>query len=325
MTTMKIAPTIILFVATALTQTPASAATKVFLLGGQSNMAGVGGYAGYCKGMTMWGDPPGDVADDPCPSIYANQSGVKFWDYTPNTLGYADFPLRTGYYINNPGVGSSWINLQTGYGYMNDQFGPELSFGARLHELMPNDDIYLVKLGVSSTSLATGWNASGSGGPQYSLFKARVAAAIQNLVGAGKNPTIAGMIWMQGEEDGVSSTYAPQYAGNLTNLVTTIRSTFTNATDMKFVAGRITTAFGSTDTVSLVRSAQENVASLVGNASWVNTDDLEWAYYGHYGTQGQIDLGIRFAEAMTIPEPSTCVLAVIAILCLLCRTRHGDS
>jgi hypothetical protein len=238
-------------------------------------------------------------------------------------LGYATFPLRTGYFINNPGVGGSWATLQNGFGYMMDQFGPELSFGARLHELLPNDEIYLVKLGVTSTSLAVDWNVSGAGGTQYNRFKARVSAAMSNLINAGKDPTIAGMVWMQGEEDGVNAAYAAAYASNLTNLVTTIRSTFTNAEDMRFVAGRITTAFGDVSTINLVRSAQENVDNMVGNASWVDTDDLEWAYYGHYGTQGQIDLGARFANECAIPEPGTLLLTAIGILCLAVRSLRN--
>jgi hypothetical protein len=306
-------------------QAAASAATKVFLLAGQSNMAGVGGYTGYCKGVPLWGDPPGDQPDAPCPSNDAYQPDVNFWDYAPNVLGYVNFPLRTGYFVNNPGVGGSWVPLQTGFGYMTDQFGPELSFGARLHELMPNDDIYLVKLGVSSTNLAVDWNPSGTGGPEYDLFKARVVAAMQNLIASGKNPTIAGMIWMQGEDDAAGGdASAGAYAQNLTNLVTTVRSTFPNATNMKFVTGRITTAFGDATDNGLVRSAQENVSDLVGNASWVNTDDLEWAYYGHYGTQGQIDLGTRFADAFAVPEPSALVLACVGVLCLLGYLRQSQ-
>jgi hypothetical protein len=270
--------------------------------------------------VDYWGNPPGDQADSLCPAAYAYQSSVKFWDYTPNTLGYATFPLRTGYYINNSGVGSSWIDLQTGYGYMNDQFGPELSFGKRLRELMPNDDIYLVKLGVTSTSLATDWNASGTGGATYNRFKDRVTAAISNLVTADKNPTIAGMVWMQGEEDGTNSSWANAYGQNLTTLVSTIRSTFHNAGNMRFVAGRITTALGGNASCnSIVRNTQANIASLIDDSSWVNTDDLEWAYYGHYGTQGQIDLGTRFANAMVTPEPSVCVLAGIGLLCFAGR------
>jgi hypothetical protein len=68
----------------------------------------------------------------------------------------------------------------------------------------------------------------------------------------------------------------------------------------------------------MVRSAQWNIGSQVSNTSCVNTDDLQWAIYGHYGTQGQIDLGNRYAAKFApVPEPSTLVLACTAMLGLL--------
>jgi hypothetical protein len=312
---------------------PISAATKVFVLAGQSNMAGVGGYTGYNVGDSVWGAPPGDVADDPCPSIYANQPGVKFWNYEPDALTHvyaphpADFP---DLYVHNPGVGNSWANLQNGYGYMTCEFGPELSFGAALHTMYPNDEICIVKYGISSTSLGYGWNASGSGGPQLNAFKARIHAALANLVGAGKSPQIAGMLWMQGEDDSTNTTYSNAYAANLKNLVTNMRTTFNayGGADMKFVAGRITwmtynAGWATWSNINAVRNAQWNVANpsnpyRIENASCFNTDDLEWAYYGHYGTRGQIDLGNRFAAAFApVPEPSTVLLVYQGLLCVV--------
>jgi hypothetical protein len=293
---------------------PASAETRVFLLGGQSNMAGIGGYSGYiAPGADPWSLPPYNHADAPCPAPY-NQplDSVKFWNYTPNGVG-ADL-------VNAPGVGDGWISLQNGFGYRTDQFGPELSFGRRLKELYPNDDIYLVKLGITSTALASHW--SQPFGSVYSLFSRRVKAAIHNLTELDKNPIVTGMIWMQGEEDSVNGSYASAYATNLKNFITTVRTTF-NAPDMKFVAGRITymtEKWASRSQIDVVRNAQWNIGTQIDNASCINTDDLQWGYYGHYGTQGQIDLGIRFANEFPgapAPEPSTLVMVGMGLTCAL--------
>jgi len=62
----------------------------------------------------------------------------------------------------------------------------ELSFGYRLHELYPSDEIYLVKLGITATSLAGDWNPAY--GSVYNLFRSRVNAAMNNLTQLGKNP-----------------------------------------------------------------------------------------------------------------------------------------
>ena len=103
-----------------------------------------------------------------------------------------------------------------------------MGFGHRLHELFPNDDVYLVKYGLSSTNLAVGWNPNGTGAV-YNVFKARVAAAIADLTGAGKSPEIAGMIWMQGESDAMDHTHAVAYKENLKGFVTKVRSDFHTA------------------------------------------------------------------------------------------------
>jgi hypothetical protein len=294
----------------------ASAATRVFLMGGQSNMAGVGGYSGYIAPNTYpWSMPPYDHADAPCPSSYDTPSPtVKFWNYTPNPVG--------GDLVNAPGVGNGWTALQIGFGYRSDQFGPELSFGARLQQLYPTDEICIVKLGITSTSLGNQWNPTS--GSVYNLFKSRVTAALNNLVGQGKTPIIEGMAWMQGEDDSTVASYAAAYATNLKNFITKVRTTF-NAPNMRFVAGRITymtELWASRPQIDLVRNAQSNIGTQVSNAACFNTDDLEWGYYGHYGTQGQVDLGLRFANQFPgspAPEPSTLVMVGVGAACLLGR------
>jgi hypothetical protein len=267
--------TVISFLVLVLTLTVSSsnAATKVFLLAGQSNMAG-----------------EGNVADLTAP-YNTPLSEVKFW--------------------NN----SQWVALRGGFGdgTSGTLFGPEIGFGHRLHELYPKDDIYLVKYGLTSTNLAVDWNPNGAG-IRYNIFKSTADAALKNLANAGLSPTIAGMIWMQGENDALNSTYAAAYRNNLVNLISTVRSQFSTP-DMPFVDGRVLACYGTQTDSDLVRNAQMTVPAQVGHAAWVNTDDLPLAFTGHYGTQGQIELGIRFANAVaSVPEPSTLTLGCVTIL-----------
>lgn len=258
-----------------LTTMPTKAATKVFLLAGQSNMAG--------EGM---------VADLVAP-YNAPLPEVKFWNNNAWTA------LQGGFGDGSPGV----------------RFGPELSFGHALHNLFPADDIYLVKYGLTSTSLAVNWNPNGTG-ECYNTFKAKAKAAIQNLTDAGESPVITGMLWMQGENDALNSAQAAVYSRNLTELITTARQDF-SAPKMDFVVGRILPCYGTPTDSNLVRNAQMIVPSQVGHASWIDTDDLQLAFTGHYGTQGQLDLGIRFAnEFVQTPEPSTTILGGVGLLSL---------
>jgi hypothetical protein len=283
---------VVVFAVSCLLTSPVSAATLVFLLGGQSNMSGVGGYSGYIHDSSPWSDPPYNKADAPCPAPYDKPlPAVRFWNF-----GYGKKPAD---FVNAPQAGDGWVDLRPGFGYRADQFGPELSFGHRLHQQLPDDDIYLIKHAIGGTSLAGDWNPDPKNtGPQYKTFKQRVDAAMANLKKAGKDPTIVGMIWMQGENDSTVPEQAKAYRQNLKKLVARVRADF-NTPDMMFVLGRISRMsklWATPENLELVRKTQEDVARIVGNAKWIDTDDLKWGYYGHYGTKGQIELGIRFAE-----------------------------
>lgn len=242
-------------------------------------MGGQSNMAGYQSGLPS---APYDTTQD-----------VKFWNYQNN----------------------GWIDLRPGLGDTSNDIGPEVGFGYALKALHPNDDIYFVKWGVDSTSLAGPWNPNGSGA-EYNTFKSRVNAALNSL--AGESPVVAGMIWMQGESDATSTTTADAYAANLTNLIHTVRSDFATP-DMPFVLGRITdlSVYSGFPGVSQVRTAQETVPGQVGNAAWINTDDLSInpAAPGHYDAAGQIELGIRFANQLAaIPEPSALSLGGLGAL-----------
>lgn len=283
---------------------PAGADVKLFLLAGQSNMQGMGGFPGATYGSTYY--PP----DDPCPAPYnAVQTNVKFWDYgTPS--GGENRPET---------VGAGWVDLRPGFGWYPSEFGPEVSLGYALSQKYPDDEIYLVKYAKGSTTLASDWRTDGSG-ECYNWFQKRVTAALKSL--SGSDPVVAGMIWMQGEGDAKTTADANAYADNLAKFIAKIRSDVATP-DMPFVIGRISDYYLSRVGGATVRNAQKSVADRDENVSWFSTDDLEYAYVGHFGTQGQIDLGNRFAAELPAPtpEPPIPALAVSALLLVLAGRR----
>ena len=122
---------------------------KLYYLGGQSNMAGVGAHP----------------TDDPIPPPYdVPQTDVKIWN------------ASTG----------NWSDLQLGFGNVSTQFGPEITFGDNIKDLYPDDEIYLVKHAISSTDLHVEWKPDGTG-HMYNTLTARTNAAIANLTAAGKS------------------------------------------------------------------------------------------------------------------------------------------
>jgi hypothetical protein len=242
---------------------------------------------------------------------------VQFWNYEgANANGNG-----------GNGTGNGWVDLVPGFGHPFETghpyhgsvtFGPELSFGAAMHDAFPEDRIYLVKYGMSSTTLAYDWSPARSDG-YYATFKARVNAAMQDLRAKGLAPSIAGMLWMQGESDTYAgpnggADWSAAYGDNLTNFIGKVRSDF-GAPEMKFALGRITSYYGPVQNNAMVRAAQMAIPQHVANTACINTDDLQWAYPGHYGAQGQIDLGNRFAhEFIQTPEPSAFALALTGAL-----------
>ncbi len=265
---------------------PMTGATKVFLLAGQSNCLGCGGYG-----------------DSPVPPPYDKpQTEVHFWSEKPLSQENTDqsenrwVPLKTGY-----GYGLIQSGIWVGSKYKNC-FGPEVSAGYRLKQLHPKDDVYIIKYAVGATNLFKDWNPNGSG-RCYPVFKSRVNAALKNLRDANRAPEIAGMMWLQGASDAMAGEYtAKQYAHNLENFVVAVRKDF-DAPNMPIVIGRYSTIWGTPENNRLLRTAQESVPKVVGHASWISTDDLPvWPQYppdvNHFNTKGQIELGIRFADAM---------------------------
>lgn len=266
----------------ALTTVPATAATKVFLLAGQSNMNGIG------HGRELIGTPL-EKYHDP-------QPGVKIW--------------------NN---GSrQWAELSS---YSDgDCFGPEVSFGYEMHAAFPNDDIYLVKWAYGGTNLYADWKPANGGGWCYNSFKMTAMAALQNLDAAHLSPSVAGMLWMQGEGDAANSTSANAYQQNLIDFIAAVRTdpqfSF-NSPDMPFVLGRIIQGYGTSGDNATVRTAQMTVPTLVEHTMCINTDDLQVSpeIPLHFGTQGQIELGIRFADKFKpTPEPSMSMLLLTGSL-----------
>jgi hypothetical protein len=260
---------------------PAPAVTKVFLLAGQSNMAGTGANA---------------ELNGPLEKYSALHPSVKFWKSSDK----------------------NWISLQPGLGASSSQFGPELSFGYAIHEAFPNDNIYLVKYAASGSMLADNpdnpASSSGTWKPGatatnpircYLDFKLTADAALAKLAAAGEKPVIAGMLWMQGESDTYLHADSAAYQTNLANLIAAVRKDF-RTPRMELILGRITPFYGAHTENELVRAAQTKTATVVANTVWFNTDDLKRTSGengGHYNTQGQIDLGLRFANEFVVgPE-----------------------
>jgi hypothetical protein len=222
-----------------------------------------------------------------------------------------------------------WSELRPGHGvgfssdgvanHYSERFGIEQTFAMRLHELNPEENIAIIKYSRGGTSIDAeaardfgSWDPDYGGGVginQYDHFLATVrhAMATTDIDGDGTDDTLvpAGIIWMQGESDGdVTKAIADRYLENLTELMGLIRDAF-GAADIPVVIGRISDSGQDEETGVVwdygetVRGAQATFVETDGFAALVtSTDEYDYSDPWHYDTEGYIDLGRKFAEAV---------------------------
>ena len=148
-------------------------------------------------------------------------------------------------------------------------------------------------------------------GVQYYLFIENFKTVYNELIDNGYEPTVKGMVWMQGCSD---LGYATAYESLLKTFITDIRTdltaiTQTDLSTMPFVIGKIATTFVSYNNpnVPAMNEAQQNVADTMGKVETIETSDLiivnqDGSVNGtdmyHFNTNDSVVLGNRFAEKL---------------------------
>lgn len=271
---------------------------RLFYLGGQSNMEGYGFVS----------ELPEEL----------NRKFDNVWIFTGNTAPDG----------NNDGGLGIWEKLQPGHGVgfksdgktnsLSDRFGIELSFAAKLQELYPGEKIALVKYyrgGTSIDSLAAGrfgcWEPdfkSKNGINQYDHFLTTLnnSLSVSDIDNDGYPERLipSGIIWMQGESDAYfSEEIAGRYYDNLKRLMDLIRAAL-RTDDLPVVIGKISDSWNDKDGKvwdygELVQWAQEKYARTDVKAAIVReTRYYKYSDPWHYDSEGYIDLGKKFAEAV---------------------------
>lgn len=272
---------------------------RVFYLGGQSNMDGFG----YTK------DLPEDL----------QKNNKEVWIFHGNPVS-DDLP--------GGGLGI-WAPLMPGHGTgfssdgqsnnLSDRFGVELTLARHLQELYKGERLALVKYsrgGSSIDSLAAGtfgcWDPDFNGTTgmnQYDFFLKTVKKSMgtEDINGDGQADILvpAGIVWMQGESDAsYTEDIAGAYYANLKRLMDLIRAAFL-CDDLPVVIGKISDSWHDPvdskqwDHGELVQYAQEKYARTDGNAAIVrSTRYYKYSDPWHYDSEGYIDLGKQFAEAL---------------------------
>lgn len=271
---------------------------RVFYLGGQSNMDGYGQDFELHDSLKTEFQNVWIFHGNPAPDEKEN-GGQGKWDV-----------LKPGH-----GVGFSSDGIINN---LSDRFGIELSFVKKLQEYYPHEKIALIKYsrgGSSIDSLAAGqfgsWEVDYTGTTginQYDHFLVTIREALNtnDIDGDGKEDLLIpnGIIWMQGESDAAyTEEIANRYYPNLKRLMDLIRASL-HADDLPVVLGKISDSCNDKDGKvweygELVQYAQEKYAKTDKNAAIVrSTRNYKYSDLWHYDSNGYIDLGEKFAEAV---------------------------
>ncbi|MCP5535968.1 MAG: sulfatase-like hydrolase/transferase [Akkermansiaceae bacterium] len=185
----------------------------VYLLGGQSNMQGVGRQSKL----------PAELTSIPSIKFYHSSS------------------------VTSAGGANHWISLQPA-GFDASSFGPEITFGEICADYVQGTQVALIKHAAGGTSLISNWKPgadasdTGNWGNQFSTFVSTVNNAIAALEADGYAPVIRGMVWQQGERDATSVSDSNAYGTNLSHFIGRIREQFSSHASpdgIRFVAGQV--------------------------------------------------------------------------------------
>jgi hypothetical protein len=238
----------------------------VYLFAGQSNMVGASAST--------------DDLPDAAPDLAAPQPRVLFFGPTDDRATRW-LPLRPPTELSGSAYGPG--------------FGPELSAAAALARAA--GPIAIVRYARDGTNLYHDWDPARPDGLYRAMIE-RAKRALRDLTATTRaRPHLAGFFWMQGEGDSYTRDHALAYRAHLTAFLADVRHDL-DAPRLPVVLGRI--AYISGPFSAIVRNAQTRVAQRDPRATIVETNDLEHdpASLVHLDTNGQIELGRRFARAM---------------------------
>lgn len=177
-------------------------------------------------------------------------------------------------------------------------FGPELTFGRAMAEAYPQHVIGVVKVARGGTSMLA-WSKDfdpvraeqehdRSPGPMYQVL---IEALDQAM--AGRQCDVAGLIWMQGEADGLNADAAAAYRRRFERFLADLREHL-DEPNLPAVLGLTNANHPHT---SIVRQAKRELAVADSRIKLIDTVGLsKHTDQLHYDTAGQIELGRRFAR-----------------------------
>ncbi|MFN0053633.1 MAG: sialate O-acetylesterase [Planctomycetales bacterium] len=253
---------------------------RVFLLAGQSNMAGAD---------TEVADPPGFQQT-------AADRAIRF------TTAPLPEGSRSPLYV-------PWGEIRGHKAKDKLVHGPEVGLARGLYAAGWRD-VAMIKVYANFRRDVETW-PWGEGGALFEAWTKFVDERLAELSEQGYTPRVCGFIWHQGIDDAIHGKLADSYEQNLSTLIRGLRKRYGNDEAPYILArsvhSRIAQPTPDPDQKSpmaRVRQAQVNVGEKVPRAAWINVDDLPNVNTHHFSAASQLVIGERFARAFLKLAPT---------------------
>ena len=197
---------------------------------------------------------------------------------------------------------NGWETLQP----VNNTVGPELSFARKVSQNI-NSPIAIIKCAAGGTHLGGDWNPDKPiGFKMYPLTLNLIKSSLAKLKQKGIKYRIEGFIWHQGENDMFEENYMLNYGKNLKNFIAKWRRDL-NASMLKFYIGELCTkTIWGMDLRPRMYAISEGQRAVAGGDPF--SEYIPTAHIGveignpvglhyHYGTLGQLEHGLNYADA----------------------------
>ena len=250
-------------------------AVRVFIFAGQSNMEGADSNKDHIQRF-----PPFRGLDQP-------QLDVPFW----YCLGR-----------ENKNRSQGWTTLQP----VGSLVGPELSFAAHLKPEL-SGSLAIIKCAAGGTHLGGDWNPDQpSGFKMYPLLLQEVREALGQLTAQGVAYRLEGLVWHQGENDMFVPEYMARYGDHLIGFMDRLRQDLKAPQLPVFIGELCTKTIWGMDLRSrmyAISQGQKKAAAVDKHAFYVRNAHVgvemgqPVGLHYHYGTLGQLEQGVEFAEA----------------------------
>lgn len=254
-----------------------AAATKevlnVFLLAGQSNMAGADSEVP---------DPPGFQQTDADRATRFTTASLPEGENSPHYVAWSDIH---GHQIKNRLV-----------------HGPEAGFAREL-DAAGWKNLALIKVHANFRRDVETWPWA----PDGTLFNAWttfVDARLAELERQGYAIKVRGFLWHQGIDDAIHGKLADEYQQNLSSLIMVLRNRYAEPKTPFILARSVNSRIAqptpdpeAKSPMARVRVAQVAVGETLPFAAWIDVDDLPNVNTHHFSAESQLVIGRRYGTA----------------------------